>query len=215
MLALDDAGAQVAALAVVAVNASRSVSRLTGRASLPRLRQPAGLTEPVAIGTRNVLRFGRRVAEMTETPSPISPLADSERFALMKCTHAIAHCGACALSHRFFELFCDRFCGRCRADLSADLRLHLRTCPDTIAHCSEAAIHNAEHLGKETQRVQDAAAVSRAESEVLRKDTARARGRALVCPVCGLDVQPGHGVSFQHGERLHLGCMENQRRERG
>ena len=152
---------------------------------------------------------------MSETHNAIAPLTDGERLALMQCDHAVARCPACSLSHRFSELARDRFCARCRADLFSELRVHLRGCPDTMMNRSRAAIRTAEDARKESRRVRDAAAVSRAESEVLRKDASTARaGRDRVCPVCGLHMLPGEHVSFQHGKLLHLACWENQRQRR-
>jgi hypothetical protein len=74
---------------------------------------------------------------------------------------------------------------------------------------------------KDSMRLRDSAAVSRAESETFRKAARQSRHRRSLsdvsggCPVCSFAIAPGDGVSFQRGQLIHLACYEGRRASGG
>lgn len=142
------------------------------------------------------------------------PLGFEERSLLVACAHPVARCAACALAHTFRELAGERRCARCHEDLIVPLRVHLTECPDVAIRRSHAAVRTAELNGKRNRQVRDATELSVAESEVLRDAAQRTRQRKTgrACPVCRRPLEPGQGVSFQHGRLIHLACYEQHLR---
>lgn len=146
-------------------------------------------------------------------PADAEPLAAEERSLLIGCDHAVARCDACRLHHRLFELYADRFCARCRVDLTVAVRRHLRECPEIVIRRSEAVGATMHVALKENHRIRDAADVTRIESEALRQEAQRTRARRTkpaggLCRVCDRAVDPGSPVSFRNGAIVHLACYE-------
>src|SRR5687767_10243019 len=127
----------------------------------------------------------------------------NERALLMACTHGVARCAPCRLVHGFFELMDDRLCARCQCDLISEVRCHLWQCPEIAVRRARRAVDKSEALGKSSRQLRDIAGVTRAESEATRTSTQTAQRPAAGCPHCEQPIEPGQGVSFQHGELIH------------
>jgi hypothetical protein len=141
------------------------------------------------------------------------PLASEERALLVGCDHAIARCHDCGLHHNFFELYGDRYCARCRADLGPAVRRHLRECDKILIRRAAAATEQSQAVLKENRRVRDAGDVARAEAEATRADARRTRARrpkpaGSVCRLCDAPLIPGQPVSFRQGALVHLACYQ-------
>ena len=146
-------------------------------------------------------------------------LTDEDRSQLMHCDHFVARCDTCVLSHRFFELVRDRYCARCRADLSPRVRLHLFECPDLALRRAEAAIRRATPLATDDGDTSDSRHVAPVEIDhvpaVPRRGHRRGSGTNSEsgrngCGICRSVIVPGERVSFQHGSILHLECYESR-----
>lgn len=169
-------------------------------------------TEAEVAGWKLADEWISRLTTVSTVADP-EPLAAEERSLLIGCDHAVARCDACRLHHRLFELYADRFCARCRADLTASVRHHLTECAEIVIRRSEAVGATIEIALKENQRIRDATDVTRIESEALRQEAKRARTHrpkpaAGRCQVCDRAVDPGSPVSFRHGALVHLACYE-------
>ena len=179
----------------------------------------ATVTDVVFSASLEAAAAGWRLADewiaQISSASPIDepkPLATEERAFLVGCDHGVARCEACRLHHRLFELYADRFCARCRADLTVQMRRHLRECPEIVIHRSEAVGTATEMGHDENAGVREASEVRRTENEALPQRTRRTRERrpppTRPCPVCEQLVTPGDPVSFRHGVVVHLRCYE-------
>jgi hypothetical protein len=144
-----------------------------------------------------------------------APLEPEERGMLMGCDHPVARCRGCGLHHRLFELQADRHCARCRADLTAEVRRHVRECRQILIRRAAAATDASRAALKENRRVREAGGVARAEAEAIRAEAKRTRARRVetfgsMCRLCDRPVIPGQPVSFRHGVLVHLACYERR-----
>lgn len=113
------------------------------------------------------------------------PLGLAERQSLVACDHTVVRCEECGLHHRFFELVAERFCARCRRDVTPELRRHARDCdaPNASPNASRPGMRDL-WLRRHARR---ARVIPRRRSRayaVLRGTTRSRHSAHRRCPVC-------------------------------